>query len=321
MEIEVQNLTFSYGKQPALREVSFSVQKGTLTAVLGANGAGKSTLFRCLLGFLTPQAGEIRLSGRPLSAYARREAAEKIAYIPQNCTPYPDMTVREYLEFAAELKGIKKDKREPQIEEVIRLAKLRAVENRLIQNLSKGYKQRVGLAQAVLGFPEIIILDEPTVGLDPKQIIEIRELIRKLAKKHTVILSSHILAEVREVCDYIMIISGGKLVASDTTENLENMMSGKGQIEVEAKASRDEMDHIIRRTGKIKEVKYRTSASGITTAQIIAKGGEDIREELFLAFSHADVPMLTLNQSKTTLEEIFLELTQGSGNRMIKEEK
>ena len=190
-----------------------------------------------------------------------------------------------------------------------------------IKNLSKGYKQRVGLAQAVLGFPEIIILDEPTVGLDPKQIIEIRELIRKLAKKHTVILSSHILAEVREVCDYIMIISGGKLVASDTTENLENMMSGKGQIEVEAKASMDEMDHIIRRTGKIKEVKYRTSASGITTAQIIAKGGEDIREELFLAFSHADVPMLTLNQSKTTLEEIFLELTQGSGNRMIKEEK
>lgn len=249
------------------------------------------------------------------------EAKKNIGYLPEIPPLYMEMTVREYLEFAAELKGIKKDKREPQIEEVIRLAKLRAVENRLIQNLSKGYKQRVGLAQAVLGFPEIIILDEPTVGLDPKQIIEIRELIRKLAKKHTVILSSHILAEVREVCDYIMIISGGKLVASDTTENLENMMSGKGQIEVEAKASRDEMDHIIRRTGKIKEVKYRTSASGITTAQIIAKGGEDIREELFLAFSHADVPMLTLNQSKTTLEEIFLELTQGSGNRMIKEEK
>ena len=249
------------------------------------------------------------------------EAKKNIGYLPEIPPLYMEMTVREYLEFAAELKGIKKDKRESQIEEVIRLAKLRDVENRLIQNLSKGYKQRVGLAQAVLGFPEIIILDEPIVGLDPKQIIEIRELIRKLAKKHTVILSSHILAEVREVCDYIMIISGGKLVASDTTENLENMMSGKGQIEVEAKASRDEMDHIIRRTGKIKEVKYRTSASGITTAQIIAKGGEDIREELFLAFSHADVPMLTLSQSKTTLEEIFLELTQGSGNRMIKEEK
>ena len=267
-----------------------------------------------MTGYLGATEGQVLIDGHDILKEPE-EAKKNIGYLPEIPPLYMEMTVREYLEFAAELKGIKKDKREPQIEEVIRLAKLRDVENRLIQNLSKGYKQRVGLAQAVLGFPEIIILDEPTVGLDPKQIIEIRELIRKLAKKHTVILSSHILAEVREVCDYIMIISGGKLVASDTTENLENMMSGKGQIEVEAKASRDEMDHIIRRTGKIKEVKYRTSASGITTAQIIAKGGEDIREELFLAFSHADVPMLTLNQSKTTLEEIFLELTQGSGNR------
>lgn len=267
-----------------------------------------------MTGYLGATEGQVLIDGHDILKEPE-EAKKNIGYLPEIPPLYMEMTVREYLEFAAELKGIKKDKRESQIEEVIRLAKLRDVENRLIQNLSKGYKQRVGLAQAVLGFPEIIILDEPTVGLDPKQIIEIRELIRKLAKKHTVILSSHILAEVREVCDYIMIISGGKLVASDTTENLENMMSGKGQIEVEAKASRDEMDHIIRRTGKIKEVKYRTSASGITTAQITAKGGEDIREELFLAFSHADVPMLTLNQSKTTLEEIFLELTQGSGNR------
>ena len=250
------------------------------------------------------------------------EKAKKcIGYLPEIPPLYLDMTVSEYLYFAAELKKIPKADRNAQVIKVMELIKLVDMKNRLIKNLSKGYRQRTGLAAAILDFPDIIILDEPTVGLDPKQIIEIRELIRKLAKKHTVILSSHILAEVREVCDYIMIISGGKLVASDTTENLENMMSGKGQIEVEAKASRDEMDHIIRRTGKIKEVKYRTSASGITTAQIIAKGGEDIREELFLAFSHADVPMLTLNQSKTTLEEIFLELTQGSGNRMIKEEK
>ena len=217
--------------------------------------------------------------------------------------------------------GILSREDEDKVDEAMRIVHAEELGSRDFNAISDGQRQRVLLARAICQEPEIIILDEPTVGLDPKQIIEIRELIRKLAKKHTVILSSHILAEVREVCDYIMIISGGKLVASDTTENLENMMSGKGQIEVEAKASRDEMDHIIRRTGKIKEVKYRTSASGITTAQIIAKGGEDIREELFLAFSHADVPMLTLNQSKTTLEEIFLELTQGSGNRMIKEEK
>ena len=308
--IEVKNLTKRYGDHLAVDHLNFTVESGKIYGFLGPNGAGKSTTMNIMTGYLGDTEGQVLIDGHDILKEPE-EAKKNIGYLPEIPPLYMEMTVREYLEFAAELKGIKKDKRESQIEEVIRLAKLRDVENRLIQNLSKGYKQRVGLAQAVLGFPEIIILDEPTVGLDPKQIIEIRELIRKLAKKHTVILSSHILAEVREVCDYIMIISGGKLVASDTTENLENMMSGKGQIEVEAKASRDEMDHIIRRT----------SASGITTAQIIAKGGEDIREELFLAFSHADVPMLTLNQSKTTLEEIFLELTQGSGNRMIKEEK
>ena len=309
--IEVKNLTKRYGNHLAVDHLNFTVESGKIYGFLGPNGAGKSTTMNIMTGYLGATEGQVLIDGHDI-LQEPEEAKKNIGYLPEIPPLYMEMTVREYLEFAAELKGIKKDKRESQIEEVIRLAKLRDVENRLIQNLSKGYKQRVGLAQAVLGFP---------VGLDPKQIIEIRELIRKLAKKHTVILSSHILAEVREVCDYIMIISGGKLVASDTTENLENMMSGKGQIEVEAKAPRDEMDHIIRRTGKIKEVKYRTSASGITTAQIIAKGGEDIREELFLAFSHADVPMLTLNQSKTTLEEIFLELTQGSGNRMIKEEK
>ena len=318
--VECNNINISYGSRDIFTDFSWTVQSGERWALNGENGAGKSTTMNIMTGYLGATEGQVLIDGHDILKEPE-EAKKNIGYLPEIPPLYMEMTVQEYLEFAAELKGIKKDKREPQIEEVIRLAKLRDVENRLIQNLSKGYKQRVGLAQAVLGFPEIIILDEPTVGLDPKQIIEIRELIRKLAKKHTVILSSHILAEVREVCDYIMIISGGKLVASDTTENLENMMSGKGQIEVEAKASRDEMDHIIRRTGKIKEVKYRTSASGITTAQIIAKGGEDIREELFLAFSHADVPMLTLNQSKTTLEEIFLELTQGSGNRMIKEEK
>ena len=290
--IEVKNLTKRYGNHLAVDHLNFTVESGKIYGFLGPNGAGKSTTMNIMTGYLGATEGQVLIDGHDILKEPE-EAKKNIGYLPEIPPLYMEMTVLEYLEFAAELKGIKKDKREPQIEEVIRLAKLRDVENRLIQNLSNGYKQRVGLAQAVLGFPEIIILDEPTVGLDPKQIIEIRELIRKLAKKHTVILSSHILAEVREVCDYIMIISGGKLVASDTTENLENMMSGKGQIEVEAKASRDEMDHIIRRTGKIKEVKYRTSASGITTAQIIAKGGEDIREELFLAFSHADVPMLT----------------------------
>ena len=318
--IEISHLVKKYGDHYAVKDLNVRIEEGQIYGFLGPNGAGKSTTMNMITGYLAPTAGTVKVDGFDIVKEPEK-AKEHIGYLPEIPPLYSEMTVEEYLKFAAELKRIPGKERAAQIEKAIKTAQLEDVRKRLINNLSKGYKQRVGLAQAVLGFPEIIILDEPTVGLDPKQIIEIRELIRKLAKKHTVILSSHILAEVREVCDYIMIISGGKLVASDTTENLENMMSGKGQIEVEAKASRDEMDHIIRRTGKIKEVKYRTSASGITTAQIIAKGGEDIREELFLAFSHADVPMLTLNQSKTTLEEIFLELTQGSGNRMIKEEK
>ena len=318
--IEVKHLTKKYGTHLAVDDLSFTIEKGRIYGFLGPNGAGKSTTMNIMTGYIGASSGEVIINGHNI--LEEPEKTKKcIGYLPEIPPLYLDMTVSEYLYFAAELKKIPKADRNAQVIKVMELIKLVDMKNRLIKNLSKGYRQRTGLAAAILDFPDIIILDEPTVGLDPKQIIEIRELIRKLAKKHTVILSSHILAEVREVCDYIMIISGGKLVASDTTENLENMMSGKGQIEVEAKASRDEMDHIIRRTGKIKEVKYRTSASGITTAQIIAKGGEDIREELFLAFSHADVPMLTLNQSKTTLEEIFLELTQGSGNRMIKEEK
>ena len=319
--IEVKNLVKDYGKHHAVKDISFSVPDGQIVGLLGPNGAGKSTTMNIMTGYISATSGEVKIGGYDILEQPI-QAKKLIGYLPEIPPLYEDMTVAEYLNFICDLKGIrKKTEKESSINEVTEAVKISDMKGRLIKNLSKGYKQRVGLAQALIGNPPLLILDEPTVGLDPKQIIEIRELIRKLAKKHTVILSSHILAEVREVCDYIMIISGGKLVASDTTENLENMMSGKGQIEVEAKASRDEMDHIIRRTGKIKEVKYRTSASGITTAQIIAKGGEDIREELFLAFSHADVPMLTLNQSKTTLEEIFLELTQGSGNRMIKEEK
>lgn len=318
--IEVKNLTKRYGNHLAVDHLSFTLESGKIYGFLGPNGAGKSTTMNIMTGYLGATEGQVLIDGHDILKEPE-EAKKNIGYLPEIPPLYMEMTVREYLEFAAELKGIKKKEREAQIEEVIRLAKLKDVENRLIQNLSKGYKQRVGLAQAVLGFPEIIILDEPTVGLDPKQIIEIRELIRKLSKNHTVILSSHILAEVREVCDYIMIISGGKLVASDTTENLETMMNGKGQVEIEARASKDEIAHVLQTTNKVKEARYRTSASGITTAYITAKGTEDIREELFLAFSHADVPLLTLNQNKTTLEEIFLELTQGNGRKLIKEEE
>ena len=219
----------------ALDHVTFQLDEGKIYGFLGPNGVGKSTTMNIMTGYIAPSEGTVRINGFDMIKDAQ-EARQCIGYLPEIPPLYTEMTVREYMEFAAELKRIPKNKREESINEVEKLVKIKDVESRLIKNLSKGYRQRVGLAQAVLGFPEIIILDEPTVGLDPKQIIEIRELIRKLAKKHTVILSSHILAEVREVCDYILIISKGKLVASDTPENLERLLGDAGMIEIETEA-------------------------------------------------------------------------------------
>ena len=220
------------------------------------------------------------------------------------------MTVREYLEFAAELKGIAREKRKEQITEAEKLVKIKDTEHRLVKNLSKGYRQRVGLAQAVLGFPVIIILDEPTVGLDPKQIIEIRNLIRGLARKHTVILSSHILAEVREVCDHILIISRGRLVASDTPENLEKMLGEHDQIELETDAQPSQVRLILKNMPGIESVETTTDSARKTWAKITEKKGEDVRESVFRVFAGAQIPLLTLKATGTTLEDVFMELTQ-----------
>ena len=243
--LEVKNLGISFGGLRAVDGFNITIEKGQLYGLIGPNGAGKSTTMNIMTGYLGATEGQVLIDGHDI-LQEPEEAKKNIGYLPEIPPLYMEMTVREYLEFAAELKGIKKDKRESQIEEVIRLAKLRDVENRLIQNLSKGYKQRVGLAQAVLGFPEIIILDEPSVGLDPKQIIEIRELIRKLSEEHTIILSSHILSEVSAVCDYIMIINHGKLVASDTTENLMNHSLGSNTLELTVKGEKQDVEKMLR---------------------------------------------------------------------------
>lgn len=315
--IEVKNLTKRYGKHLAVDHLSFTVEEGQIYGFLGPNGAGKSTTMNIMTGYLGATGGEVLINGHDI--LKEPEQAKKcIGYLPEQPPLYMEMTVEEYLRFAAELKKIRKEDREVQIEKAMALTKLTDVKGRLIQNLSKGYKQRVGLAQAILGFPEIIILDEPTVGLDPKQIIEIRELIRKLAKQHTVILSSHILAEIREVCDYIMIISKGKLVASDTPENLENMMSGTGQVEIEVKRSQNEVEAVLDRIPSIRQYTCSREEEGTVKVQIEAKGQEDIREQIFQAFADHKMPLTTLKLNKSSLEEIFLELTQNEG---IKEEK
>ena len=233
-----------------------------------------------ITGYLGATSGEVKING--FDIFAQPEEAKKcVGYLPEIPPLYVDMTVREYLNFVAELKKLEKGRRNKYVEEAMETTGITAQQSRLIRNLSKGYRQRVGFAQAVLGYPEIIILDEPTVGLDPKQIIEIRELIRQLAKKHTVILSSHILAEVREVCDYILIISKGKLVASDTPENLERNLGDSDLIEIETKADPDEVRRILETVDGIRSISTKHLENGITWAQIQEKKNTDVREKYF----------------------------------------
>lgn len=307
--IEVKNLVKKYGNHLAVDHLNFKIESGRIYGFLGPNGAGKSTTMNIMTGYLGATEGEVFINGHNILKEPE-EAKKHIGYLPEQPPLYMDMTVREYLEFAAELKGIKKAKREDEITEVEKLVKIKDVEHRLIKNLSKGYRQRVGLAQAVLGFPEIIILDEPSVGLDPKQIIEIRELIRKLAKKHTVILSSHILAEVREVCDHILIISKGKLVASDTPENLERLLGEHNVVEIEAEASPSDIRLVLKNVPGIEKIDIKENGEETSTAFIYEKKGEDVRLSVFRAFASAGIPLLTLKASGTTLEDVFMELTQ-----------
>ena len=307
--IEVKNLVKKYGDHTAVDHLSFTVEKGQIDGFLGPNGAGKSTTMNIMTGYLGATDGEVLINGHDI--LKEPEAAKKsIGYLPELPPLCMDMTVMEYLKFSAELKKIKKEDREQEIEKALKLVKLADVQDRLIKNLSKGYKQRVGLAQAILGFPEIIILDEPTVGLDPKQIIEIRELIRELAKEHTVILSSHILAEIREVCDYIMIISKGKLVASDTPEHLEELMNGSDTIHIETRAEKETVREILSGLKDIEDVTY-TQENEILKAEVKTKERKDIREVIFSAFAEAKCPLLTLQKTTVSLEEVFLELTGG----------
>ena len=236
-----------------------------------------------------------------------------MGYLPEMPPLYMEMKVEEYLMFVAELKKVARNSRKAEVKKIMKMVKIYDVRERLIKNLSKGYRQRVGLAQAVLGFPETIILDEPTVGLDPKQIIEIRELIRELAKDHTVILSSHILAEIREVCDYIIIISQGKLVASDTPENLERQFAGNEPVEIETRLLPERTEEILSGISGIQKVTYLSGDPGITKAVIETDEDTDIREEVFQAFAREDCSLISMYKKQHTLEDIFLRLTQEGG--------
>ena len=318
--IEVKNLVKKYGNHIAVDHLNFTIEEGHVYGFLGPNGAGKSTTMNIMTGYLGATEGEVLINGHDILKEPE-EAKKQIGYLPELPPLYMEMTVREYLEFVAELKGIAKNKREESINEVEKMVKIWEVENRLIRNLSKGYRQRVGLAQAVLGYPPIIILDEPTVGLDPKQIIEIRDLIKSLGKKHTVILSSHILSEVSAVCDYVMIIAKGQLVASDTPENLSKLMLGSNTVTCTVHGTRKQLVPALN-VLDAKEIQYEnTPNEEQIKVKITTEKDKDIREELFYALAKANCPILELTSSSMSLEDVFLELTDDSGKAARKLKK
>lgn len=309
--IEVSNLVKKYGDHTAVDHLSFQIEKGKIYGFLGPNGAGKSTTMNMITGYIASTEGKVMIDGHDI--LEEPEAAKKcIGYLSEMPPLYFDMTVLEYMKFAADLKKIPRNQKDKQIKEVMDMVKITDMKDRLIKNLSKGYRQRVGLAQAILGYPEVIILDEPTVGLDPKQIIEIRDLIKSLKQKHTVILSSHILSEVRAVCDYVLIISHGKLVASDTPDNLERLAAGSNSLLMKVKGEKDtirkDLETIEGVTGV--EMSY-DSDEELWKTKVSIQENVDIREKVFYAMAKANCPIYEMQVKRVSLEDVFLELTEG----------
>ncbi len=301
--VEVKNLTKVYGDIKAVDNISFTVDSGEVLGFLGPNGAGKSTTMNIITGYLSSTSGTVTVDGSEILENPK-ETKAKIGYLPEIPPLYPDMTVKAYLEFMYDIKKVKLPKAE-HINEVMAVVKISDVKDRLIKNLSKGYKQRVGFAQALLGNPPVLILDEPTVGLDPKQIIEIRTLIKGLGKKHTVIFSSHVLSEVSAICDRIIVISNGKIVADAKTDELSSVLSGKGQLLLEVEGSASAVSCALNEVYGVKKV----SATGTNRYAVDFDNTVDIRKGVFNALVKAGCTILEMKSGGLTLEESFLQLT------------
>ena len=309
--IEVKNLTKRYGDLKAVDDISFSVDSGEVLGFLGPNGAGKSTTMNIITGYISSTLGTVTVDGSEILEEPKKTKA-KIGYLPEIPPLYPDMTVRKYLEFMFDLKKVKLPKKE-HVDEVMRLVGLSDMGGRIIKNLSKGYRQRVGFAQALIGNPPVLILDEPTVGLDPKQIIEFRKLIRSLGKKHTVIFSSHVLSEVSATCDRVIVISNGKIVADGKTDELSQSLSGKKKLLLTvASESSAVVDELKKIPGVTKVEKIRSFAGGLVKYSVSYSKDEDIRKDVFSAMVRLDAPIMEMQSGDETLEDMFLKLTQDS---------
>ena len=313
----MEHLTKRYGAHTAVDDISFTVEDGCIYGLLGPNGAGKSTTMNILTGYLSATAGTVKVAGHDI-AEEPLEAKKAIGYLPEQPPLYPEMTVREYLLFVAELKGVKHKKdRAAMAETAMGRTGLQPVQNRLIRNLSKGYRQRVGIAAALLGEPKVIILDEPTVGLDPAQVIEIRGLIHDLGRTHTVILSSHILSEVQTVCDRVLIISAGKLVAQGTPEELAGQLAARGTLSATAQGSREEVLAAAGQVEGLTDLHITAEKGGEVSFTAVCEGGSDLRGELSLALAKAGCPVLSLSTDSMSLEDVFLQLTESNDQKEV----
>lgn len=308
--IEVRNLTKKYGDHFAVQDISFSLEKGKIYGLLGPNGAGKSTTMNIMTGYIAATSGEVIIEGHDIFKEAE-EAKKHIGYLPEIPPLYMDMTVWEYLFTVADLKGVPKSERKSMIGDVMEKVMITNMKDRLIKNLSKGYKQRVGIAQTLIGNPDIIILDEPTVGLDPKQIIEIRTLIKQLGEDHTVLISSHILSEIGAVCDHVVIINKGHLVVSDSTENLEKLFKGQDILCLSAQGELEKIQVILHEFPALSIADMKEAEEADTYRfQLKVQDQADYRKQLFFRFAEAGIPLLEISRAGMSLEDIFLEITE-----------
>lgn len=306
--VEVKNLTKCYGNIKAVDDISFTVETGEVLGFLGPNGAGKSTTMNMITGYISSTSGTVTIDGSEILEDPKA-TKQKIGYLPEIPPLYADMTVKKYLEFMFDLKKVKLPKNE-HIEEVMRLVGISNQSNRVIKNLSKGYRQRVGFAQALLGNPPVLILDEPTVGLDPKQIIEIRKLIKSLGKKHTVIFSSHVLSEISATCDRIIVISNGKIVADAKTNELSTAVSGEQKLALQIEGSPADIVSAIKKIPAVIRIsKGQNMSNNVTKYMIEYEKGVDIRRDVFSAMSRIGCPILDMQSGNETLEDMFLRLT------------
>lgn len=317
--IEVKNVTKKYGSFTAVDNINFTVKDGEVVGFLGPNGAGKSTTMNMITGFIEPTDGSIIINGYDIVKKTKK-AKKQIGYMPENVPLYVDLTVKEFVSYMAELKLVERKNRKEEVKQAIEETGLQEVQNKLIRNLSRGYKQRVSMAGALVGNPEVLILDEPTVGLDPKQIIEIRNLIKKLGEKHTVILSSHILSEVSQICEKVIIINKGKIIAIDTPTNLEEKTKEQNILYVTVEDNDDNMPKIKEKIKDIKQLEMiKDNDDGTKQYKIVSDEDKDIRKNLFDVLPKQGITIFELKKAESTLEDAFIKLIDNNSNKEQKE--